>query len=112
MRIKVIQRPAAPSIDGLDLGRFEPGSVYDVGTSLGCLMLCEGWAEPVGADTPAQVVPLPASDLPPNAPDAAIEPDAAAPATRRPANVVRQRVPPDVDVVPIAADFHRRRPRR
>jgi len=69
MRIQIIQRPTLPSIDGIRLDRFEPGRVYEVGTSLGSLLLAEGWAAPpVSADAP-RPIPLrhmnPA-DLPPN----------------------------------------------
>ena len=57
MRIRVIRRPSATSVDGLELDRFEPGRLYDVGTSLGSLMLSEGWAEPVATET-ASPAPL------------------------------------------------------
>lgn len=46
MRIRVLQRPSLASVDGLRLDRFKTGYVYDVSTALGCLLLCEGWAEP------------------------------------------------------------------
>ncbi len=51
MRIRVIHRPTIASVDGLELNRFEPGNIYEVGTALGCLMLSEGWAEPAPSDT-------------------------------------------------------------
>jgi len=38
MRIKVIQRPTQPTIDGLSLLHFEPGYLYDVGTTLAMVM--------------------------------------------------------------------------
>jgi len=56
MRIKVLQRPTLLSVDGLRLDRFEPGYLYDVGTALGCLFLCVGWAEPVVTEEPALLV--------------------------------------------------------
>src|SRR5260221_13069265 len=59
MRIRVIQRPSATSVDGLELNRFEPSQVYDVGTAMGSLMLSEGWAEPVATETPAPAPPQP-----------------------------------------------------
>jgi len=52
MRIRVIQRPTMPSVDGLELNRFQPGNVYEVGPALGCLLLSEGWAEPVASEPP------------------------------------------------------------
>ena len=46
MRLK-ITKPLAGSIDGLHLGRFAVGEVYDVGTSLANYLLAMGAAEPV-----------------------------------------------------------------
>src|SRR5437868_8846743 len=66
MRIKIIQPPTAASIDGIRLDRFEVGASYEVGTSLGSVLLAEGWAAP--AD-PARQEPLNDTDrghLPPN----------------------------------------------
>jgi hypothetical protein len=40
------------------VSRFLPGGVYDVGTTLGNVMLSEGWAEPVADERPAIVVPI------------------------------------------------------
>ena len=45
MRIRIVTRPASESIDDIRLDYFEPGHVYDVGASLACLLLAEGWAE-------------------------------------------------------------------
>jgi len=53
MRVRVIRRPTVASVDGLELNRFEPGNTYEVGTALGCLMLSEGWAEPVTGERPS-----------------------------------------------------------
>jgi hypothetical protein len=58
MRIRVLQRPSKASADGLSLKRFEPGYLYDVGTTLGMLSLSEGWAEPVVTEEPALLIPL------------------------------------------------------
>jgi hypothetical protein len=46
VRLKITRRLSG-SIDGLQLAHFEPGEVYDVGTSLGCYLLAVGAAEPV-----------------------------------------------------------------
>ena len=46
IRIRVIQKPPVPSIDGLRLDLFEPGVEYEVGNLLGALLLAERWAEP------------------------------------------------------------------
>jgi hypothetical protein len=58
LRIRIIQKPERPSIDGIRLDRFQPGLLYEVGTSLGTLLLCEGWAEPIPDDDPALLLPL------------------------------------------------------
>lgn len=57
MRVR-ITRSLSGSIDGIQLDRFIPGFVYDVGTSIGSYLLSEGWAEPVVDESPALVVPL------------------------------------------------------
>ena len=55
MRLK-ITKPLAGSIDGLHLGRFAVGEVYDVGTSLANYLLAMGAAEPVvDEETPGQL---------------------------------------------------------
>lgn len=43
-------------MDGIDLKHFVPGQVYDVGTSLGTLMLAEGWAAPADSAAPTALV--------------------------------------------------------
>ena len=57
MRVR-ITRPLSGSIDGIQLDRFIPGFVYDVGTAIGSYLLSEQWAEPVLDESPALVVPL------------------------------------------------------
>lgn len=97
MRIRVLHRPAFAAVDGIDLKHFVPGQAYDVGTSLGTLMLAEGWAAPVDGDAPA---------------DAPISGD---PFTSRvsdyssPPNLIRETHPPAADEIAMAADFERRR---
>jgi hypothetical protein len=41
----------------MQLDRFQPGLVYDVGTVLGTVLLAEHWAEPVDDDDSAFVTP-------------------------------------------------------
>jgi hypothetical protein len=48
MRIRII-RPQSGEIDGLDLGRFEVGSVYEVGSSVATYLITTRAAEPVAA---------------------------------------------------------------
>ena len=57
MRLK-ITRKLSGSIDGLQLSHFEPGAMYDVGTSLGSYLLATGAAEPVIDQTPARIIPI------------------------------------------------------
>ena len=45
------------SIDGMQLDRFQPGLVYDVGTTLAGVLLAEQWAEPVD-DYESTVTPV------------------------------------------------------
>jgi hypothetical protein len=56
MRIRILRRPSVASVDGLPLDRFQKGCLYDVGTTLGILLLAEGWAEPVNEES-ALLVP-------------------------------------------------------
>jgi hypothetical protein len=96
MRIRLLHRPPARSIDGLHLQRFEPGSLYDVGATLGALMLAEGWAEPVTSETPALLVPLDQGGIVERLPH------------REPHNLVRERLPHYFDHLDIAGDLRRR----
>ena len=57
MRLR-ITRQLSDCIDGIHLGDFIVGFVYDVGTTLGCYLLSEGAAEPVADESPALVMPL------------------------------------------------------
>ena len=57
MRVR-ITRVVSGSIDGIQLDRFIPGVIYDVGTSIGSYLLSERWAEPVYDESPTLVVPL------------------------------------------------------
>ena len=69
MRIRIIHPPTTESIDGIRLDRFEVGESYEVGTSLGSVLLAEGWAVPVPADDPLRQIPANDDDrahLPPN----------------------------------------------
>ena len=57
MRLR-ITRKLSGSIDGLQLAHFEPGTLYDVGTSLGSYLLALGAAEPVNDDAPERILPI------------------------------------------------------
>jgi hypothetical protein len=112
MRIRVIQRPPIPSIDGVRLDRLEPGCQYEVGNSLGALLLAERWAEPVPLDDPAALSQLREIEQ-------FLDPFADRPAADAgdPPNLKRETYPPYVDKLgaAVAADFEtgrRARPRR
>jgi hypothetical protein len=56
IRLKILQPLPVASIDGIRLDCYEIGQEYEVGNSIGALLLAEGWAEPVPLDAP----PMPA----------------------------------------------------
>jgi hypothetical protein len=100
------------SIDGLRLDRFEPGRVYDVGTTLGILMLAERWAEPVLDETPALLVPLDEADVPQQSQRQSPASDTMPGPPRTPSNLVREFFAKDVDHLATAADSARTKRRR
>jgi hypothetical protein len=63
MRIRIVRQPPARSVDGILLDTFEPSHQYEVGNSLGSLMLAEGWAEPVPLDEPTPLPPFGERDV-------------------------------------------------
>src|SRR3954470_18411709 len=100
MRIRVLHRPTRAAVDGIDLKHFVPGRAYDVGTSLGTLMLAEGWAAPVESDAP-DVAPFSGDPFTSRAADSSSPP-----------TLIRETHPPSADEITMAADFERRkRPR-
>lgn len=58
LRIRILQKPPSSSIDGIRLDHFEPGFLYEVGNTIGAVLLAERWAEPVTDEEPALLVPL------------------------------------------------------
>ena len=95
MRIRILQKPALQSIDGIRLDHFLPGILYEVGHTLGSYLMAEGWAEPVATEDPAMLIPMTEfeADLSPNPP-----------------NLVREIYPPYYDAPPsLAADRRRQR---
>jgi hypothetical protein len=97
MRIRVLHRPAFAAVDGIDLKHFVPGHVYDVGTSLGTLMLAEGWASPVENDAPLEA-PVSGDPFTSRVADSSSPP-----------NLIRETHPPAADEIAMAADFVRRK---
>ena len=95
MRIRVIQKPPLPSIDGVRLDQFYPGGQYEVGTLIGAVMLAEGWAEPTDSAEPTFATFAQTSE----------------PATRNPPNLVREIFPHYYDTPAALAADRRRVPR-
>ena len=56
MHLKITRQPGGV-IDGIALDQFQVGSVYDVGSQIGGLLLAERWAEPVDDGYLALVTP-------------------------------------------------------
>ncbi|HEY2153166.1 MAG TPA: hypothetical protein VGH34_20320 [Vicinamibacterales bacterium] len=63
----------------MSLEQFQPGSTYDVGTTLGMLFLAEGWAEPIAIERPSFVIPL--DELAPDARQSTVNMDVTARST-------------------------------
>jgi len=110
MRIVVLHRPARAAVDGIDLKHFVPGQVYDVGTSLGALMLAEGWAAPV--DSAAPPLTVVSGDPFTSRSASRTSPPSGSADSSAPPNLVREMHPPAADEITMAADFEpRKRPR-
>jgi hypothetical protein len=56
MRIRIIQRPSVPCIDGVQLDHLYPGRQCDLEEPLGALFIAEGWGV---LDSPAEEAALP-----------------------------------------------------
>ena len=97
MRIRVLNTPTVPEVDGIDLRRFSVGLTYEVGNNLGALFLAEGWAEPVADDAPALLVPFSENDP---FMTRVVDPQA-------PTNLRRETYAANIDEVAIAADVSR-----
>jgi CheY-like chemotaxis protein len=57
VRVRILQNLSG-EVDGIDLSKFLEGLTYEVGTTLGNYLLAQGWAQPLGPDEPAAVLPL------------------------------------------------------
>jgi hypothetical protein len=104
MRIRIVHVPPSDSIDGIRLDRFEIGHQYEVGNSVGALMLAEGWAEPVQLDEPALLVPF--SEIDP------FDPRRLYQGAAKPATAARETYQPAPRQIDRAAEVKRRRRRR
>jgi hypothetical protein len=58
MRIRVLQRPSAASVDRLWVDGSYLGRQHEVGNVLGALLLAEGSAQPVADEQPALHIPF------------------------------------------------------
>ena len=98
MRIKVVRRPTISHVDGVNLEHFAVGERYEVGVTLGALLLAEGWAVPCG-DPVAAIVPFSDAD-----PFVTRVSDG-----QTPPNLIRETYPPSADGITLAGEFERRR---
>jgi hypothetical protein len=57
MRIRIVRRPHG-EVDGVALGRFELGVIYDVNVSIGTYLMVGGYAQAVADTSPARVIPV------------------------------------------------------
>lgn len=57
MRVRILQPPRATELDGIRLGRYKVGLIYEVPSTIANVFLAEGWAEPVADDLPALLLP-------------------------------------------------------
>lgn len=98
MRIKLVRRPTISDIDGVQLEHFVVGEQYDVGATVGALLLAEGWAIPCD-EVAAAIVPF--SDADPFVIRVANG--------QTPPNLIRETYPPSADGITLAGEFERRR---
>jgi hypothetical protein len=63
MRVRITQHLTG-SIDGIQLGHFRVGEVYDMGPSLANYLMAIGYALPVLDERPALVTPLADLEMP------------------------------------------------
>jgi hypothetical protein len=105
MRIRIVQLPTDSCLEKAQLDQFEVGREYEIGTTIACVILSEGWGEPVGMVEAA--VEAPYSEMDPLGSKPYRDADA-------PRNLIREHYPPYLDEVRAAvADIRerRRRPR-
>ena len=62
MRVTIRRTPPIREIDGIRLEGFRVGQQYEVGNSVGALLLAEEWAEPVPLNAPKPFTPFSADD--------------------------------------------------
>ena len=46
VRVRIITRPREMNIEGVDLNRMSPGSVFDVSATVGTWLVVQGYASP------------------------------------------------------------------
>jgi hypothetical protein len=103
IRVRISRVPHVDRIDGIHVGGFEVGRIYDLGTSIAAVLLAEGWAEPVPLD--AARPPEPFGEADPCSAPPYRDPDA-------PRNLTREHFPPYLDERSHATNIERRKRRR
>jgi hypothetical protein len=102
MRIRVVRAPTVESIDGIQFDVFRVGREYEVGNSIGAVMLAEGWAVPLALNEP---IPVPFTETDPFADRPYRDKDA-------PPNLTREHYPPFLDGPTAVVEERERRRRR
>lgn len=57
VRLRITHAPPVAELDGMRVGRYRVGLVYEVPTSIANVFLAEGWAVPAPDETSALVLP-------------------------------------------------------
>ena len=99
IRVQIARKLPVDSIDGVHVGGFEPGRIYEIGTTIAAVMLAEGWAIPVPLDE--AVPPTPFSEADPCSAAPFRDADA-------PPNLTREHYPPYLDQRSHASSIERR----
>jgi len=102
MRIRIVQSPRSPDLDGIDLRHYQVGNEYDINSTLASVLLTEGWAEPVPLDAPPAPTPF--------GPDDPFEMRVLD--RNDPPNLIKEQHPPFLDAAKASDMQWRRRKRR
>ena len=54
VKVRITETPREKELDGITLGRFEPGTVRDVPAAIGAWLIAQGYAAPEMRRTPGE----------------------------------------------------------
>jgi CheY-like chemotaxis protein len=57
VRLRILKTPPASELEGVHIGRYRQGLIYEVPNRVANVFLAEGWAVPVPDETPALILP-------------------------------------------------------